>query len=147
MTRAPASRARSPVASTLPSSTTMISCQAALARKVVTTGPIASASFTAGITTETADVSAKEPLDDAIPRDRARTYAPCLAEPCRECLVAGEAIDDGRDRLRLRVAHEPVRSVDHEFEHAAGIGRGDDRLRREKRLERHVSVILVVGRV
>ena len=37
-------------------------------------------------------------------------------------------------------------AVDDEFQRSAGIARGDDRFSREKRLERDVAVVFVVGR-
>src|SRR5207244_3546137 len=86
----------------------MISCHGAVARRLVTTRPIASASFIAGMTTETAEVSAKELLDDAVPRDGARAHAAGAAKPPGQRPVAREAIDGRRNRLRLPAAHRAL---------------------------------------
>src|SRR6185503_3798426 len=146
-THAPASRALAPVSSADPSSTTMISRHRAAPRSCETTPPMASASFIAGMTMETSEQSAKELLDDAVPGNRARGRLSGAAETLGERPVAGEPVDGGCQRGRLGCADESVDAVAHELERAAGIGGRDDGPCREKRLERHVSVVLVEGRV
>src|SRR5438128_12624071 len=147
MTHAPASRALAAVSSTDPSSTTMISCHAAAPRRRDTTVPMVSASFIAGMTIDTMEESAKELLDDAVPRDRLRHALPGAAEARGERAIGGKPVDRCRERVCVRLADEPVDAVANEFERAAGIVRGDHGPGGEKRFERHVSVILVVGRV
>ena len=90
---------------------------------------------------------ADQPLDDACPRDRCgRARTP--RRPRRGAL---------RDRRRggrcaspsgfgSGVGDAAVHAVDHELVRAARVGRRDDRLVREKRLERDVAVVLVERR-
>src|SRR4030095_7785103 len=83
-THAPAARALADVSSVEPSSTTRTSRHGAAARKEATTVPMASASFIAGRTIETVKGSARQLLDDAVPRDRLRDVPAGATEPLRE---------------------------------------------------------------
>src|SRR5258705_1330646 len=147
MTHAPAARARVAVSSADPSSTTMISRHGAAPRSCETTLPMASASFIAGITIETVEQSANELLDDAVPGDRAGERLTGAAETLGERSIAGDPVDRGGKRGRVGRADESVDAVAHEFERAAGIGRGDHRFGRKECFERHVSVVFVERRV
>src|SRR5262245_23871332 len=146
-TSAPASAARSPVASCEPSSTTRISFHAASARRLETTAPIAASSLSAGITTDTVEGSAKQPLHDSVPGDLLRAGKSCLTEPCRKGAVGSESRQCGTDRRRFGRAHETVLIIDDELERAARIRGRDHRLRAEERFERHVAVVLIEGSI
>ena len=98
---------------------TSTSCHGAEPRSCETTSPIASASFMAGITIETDDASAKQPLHDSVPGDRARARAPRASEARRELPVGRETRDRLPERLRVGRAHESILAVDHELEGAA----------------------------
>ena len=101
------------------------------------------------MTIETVEGSAKQLLHDAVPGDRpARARSPALPETRGERAIGGEAVDAPRRSPPASGAHdEAVLAVDDELERAAGVGGGDDRLRAEKRFERHVAVVFVERRV
>src|SRR5262245_29782633 len=146
-TSAPASAARSPVASREPSSTTRISFHAASARRLETRSPIAASPLSAGITMETVEGSAKQPLHDSVPGDLLRAGKSCLTEPCRRSAVGCEPRHSGTDRRRFGRAQVTVLIIDDELERATGIRRGDHGLRTEERFECHVAVVLVEGSI
>ena len=127
LTRAPAARTASVVASLDPSSMTSTSCQGATARRRDTTAPIAPSSFVAGITTVTDDGSANELLHDAVPADLRGPRQPVLSELPREIGTGGEARNRLADGGRLRCADIPVFAVANKFQRAARIGRGHHR--------------------
>src|SRR5205814_9001979 len=143
MTQAPASRALAAVSSAEPSSTTMISCHRAALRSSDTTVAMLAASFIAGMTMETAEGSAKELLDDAVPRDRTGDGLSRVPEALGERSIGREPVDGGGQRHRVGRADESVDAVAHEFERTSRICGGDHGPRGEKRFERHVSVVLI----
>src|SRR5579872_6670564 len=150
-TRAPASAARDAVSSPDPSSTTRISCQRSAAASPRTTTPTDADSLNAGITTDVRPASVgsdmgHQRVHDGVPGDAAHAFVSGVAERARERAVRGEAVDRAADGFRARIADEAGDPVFDELERAAGVGRGDDRLVREERLERHVAVVLVERR-
>src|SRR4051812_15685824 len=100
-TDAPAALARAAVSSLDPSSTTMISRHPAASRRRDTTPPMASASSMAGMTIETVDVSAKQLLDHAVPRNGAGVGLSRFAEALRERGVGRDGVDGRGDRQRI----------------------------------------------
>ena len=131
MTRAPRLRALAPVASREPSSTTMISlprrARRAAARR---RRRCASASFIAGMTTETREGSAKQLLHDAVPGHRcARARARPRRAARRSARSAASRATAAPIAAGSGAQTKPFSPSTDELERAAGVGRGDDRLR------------------
>ena len=82
-------------------------------------------------------------LDHAVPGDQPRPFVSRVAKTGGAGAIRGEPVDGGRERFRSGLGHKSVDAVFDELERPAGVGRGDDRLPREKRLERDVAVVLV----
>src|SRR5215212_637468 len=143
MTRARAPVARAPVASLEPSSMTSISRHVAAWCSWETTLPMACSSFIAGMTTDTVEGSAKELLHDPVPGHEPRARLSGTPQAPGQSCIAGQTRDRAGQGLRRRCAHKAVLPVDDEFEGAAGIISGDDRLSTEKRFERDVAEVLI----
>ena len=82
-------------------------------------------------------------LDDAVPGDQPRALVAGVAQTRRQRPIGGEPIHGRRQRFRRGSHDEAVHAVLDELERAAGIGRRDHGLAREKRLERDVAVVFV----
>src|ERR671918_720189 len=143
MTRAPALRARSPVASADPSSITMTSCHGAAARSCATRSPIAAPSFMAGITTDTELGSANELFHDAIPGHGARAGSSGGAKARGKPAVDCEPVDGVANSAGFRLADESVFTAHDKFESTARVGCRDHRLAGQKCLERDIPIVFV----
>ena len=78
---------------------------------------------------------------------RRATSCPASPSAAARRRSAASRRDRVRQRPGCRLADVAVDAVDHELVRSARVGAGDDRLAREKRLERDVAEVLVVGRI
>ena len=152
MCRTPAARATSAVPSVDPSSmtsTSIVSMPGISRGRSRSVDGSVSASFRHGIWMISFFIEhcSDQLLNHPIPRDTACALVSGVAETGGQSLVSGKPVDRQREGLVSRLTHEPVRFVLDELERTAGIGRGNDRLVREERFERHVTVVLVEGAV